>query len=236
MSRNPFLVCQRSTGMRITRAGGYASWFTFAQFLALLSIFVFVFPRFGLTAPDDFSDPVKGIAALQSAPGVFTAVNLLDASFGVTALVVVLALRELLGGAAPVRMRLAVLLTSASAALFLAGGIVPIVAFPGVVQAHDHSGYRAVNGVSTGLVLAATSAVGLAVALAGWSDFAARRLPTPLRALLLIGGVVEVCEFAAPSLLIVDPLLGLLWTAWLGVTLVRLKPDTTVTPQDRPLT
>jgi hypothetical protein len=120
--------------MRITRAGGYASWVTFAQFLALLSIFVLVFPRFGLAAPDDFSDPVKGIAALQSAPGLFTAVNLLDASFGVTALVVVLALRELLGGAAPVRMRLAVLLTSASAALFLAGGIVPIVAFPGLCR------------------------------------------------------------------------------------------------------
>jgi len=222
--------------MRITRAGGYASWVTFAQFLALLSIFVVVFPRFGLAAPDDFSDPVKGIAALQSAPGVFTAVNLLDASFGVTALVVVLALRELLGGAAPVRMRLAMLLTSASAALFLAlpVGSCRSSPFPGLCRPMTTLGIG--PSMASARAWCSPRRAPWAVALAGWSDFAARRLPTPLRALLLIGGVVEVCEFAAPSLLIVDPLLGLLWTAWLGVTLVRLKPDTTVTPQDRPLT
>ena len=43
---------------------------------------------------------------------------------------------------------------------------------------------------------------------------------------LIVGGVVEILEFAVPLFLILDPFLGTVWSLWLGITLLRIDLDT----------
>jgi hypothetical protein len=215
--------------MRLQKLGGYASIGLAVQFLVSLGFFVFVLPKLGLASPNDFGDPVKGLAALAASPATFLMLNVVNASFSVTALLLALALRERLRDA-PNRMRLAVIAASIAGALFLAGGVVPIVGLPSIASANDVSAYRALTGIASGLVLAGTSAAGWVLVLSGWAALSTGKLPRALGLILILGGVVEILEFAVPLFLILDPFLGTVWSLWLGVTLLQLGSDISANP------
>jgi hypothetical protein len=120
--------------------------------------------------------------------------------------------------------RFGVLAIAIAAAQFLASGIIPIVSIPELVRANDASAVRAIVGVVTGLVLGATTAAGCGVTLIACAMLASGRFPKLLCYLCLVDGMMQMVEFAVPLFLILDPLLGTLWSLWLGSILWRRSP------------
>jgi hypothetical protein len=83
------------------------------------------------------------------------------------------------------------------------------------------SAVNAIVGVTTGLVLGATSAAGAGVVLTSVAALHSGRLPRVLCYLFLIDGLMQLAEFAVPLFLILDPVLGSVWSLWLGAVLWR---------------
>jgi hypothetical protein len=207
--------------MKTLRLGGYASLALTLQFILTLVLFAVVLPQYGLKIPTDFNDPAKGLGAIALAPGTFAFLNLINASFAITTILVTIGLRARLGESLP-GMRIALLAAAASAALFLAGGVLGIIGFDNI--ANDVSAYRAINAVASALVLAGTSAAGWILLISGGIGIRTRQLPVVLSYLLILGGAIEILEFLFPIFLTVDPFLGIIWSIWLGFVLLRSKP------------
>jgi hypothetical protein len=207
--------------MRVNRIGAICAFVLTFQFLATLAWIVVSLPADGLGGLDQLVDAMAAFfTAYATRPVPFAILNLYNASFAITAVVLVIILRERLAQAR-LKMQLAVIAISVAAALFLASGIIPIVSGPTLVKLNDASALRATIGVVAGLVLAATTAAGFGVTLTAWSGFETGRLPVAMCWLMIIGGLMEIAEFTVPIFLILDPALGTVWSLWLGFFLWR---------------
>jgi hypothetical protein len=206
--------------MRLQKIGGLAALGLSIQFLVSLVFFVFVLPRLGLTTFDDLGNPAKGMVAMAASPGPFFVLNLINASFGVTTVLIGLGLYERFQDTS-VDMRLVAIAAAIASAFFLAWGLVPIATLPAVVAANDASAYRAVNAVAGGLALTGVFAAGWILVLSGFAGLRVGRLSRPLAFFLIAGGIVEILEFAIPLFLLLDPLVGVAWGLWLGIELLR---------------
>lgn len=210
--------------MQLRKIGAVASFILTFQFLLTLWFIWVAWPTEGprgWAALNGLADSIAAyIAEMAAKPAPFMLANLYNAVFCAPAIVLALALREHLAPAGH-RMLLAVVGASIAGGLWLAGGIIPLVCVPQIVAANDISALRAVSGITIGLILAATTAAGFAAVLAGSAGISTGGLPRLLCWLLIIGGVVEICEFAVPVFLIIDPTLGAIWSLWLGILLLR---------------
>jgi hypothetical protein len=207
--------------MRLNRIGAICAFVLTIQFLATLGWIVVSLPAEGLGGLDKLADAMAAFFkayATRTLP--FMILNLYNASFAFTAVVLVIILRERLAQAR-LKMQFSVIAISVAAALFLASGIIPIVSGRTLVELNDVSALRATIGVVTGLVLAATTAAGFGVALTAWSGLETGRLPAIMCWLMIIGGLMEIAEFTAPLFLILDPSIGTVWSLWLGFFLWR---------------
>src|SRR5262249_36003371 len=144
-----------------------------------------------------------------------TIINLYNASFAITMVVLAIILRKRLAQAR-LKMQIAVIALSGAAALLLASGIIPIVSGPTLVKLKDASALQATIGIVAGLTLAASTAAGFGVVLTAWSGLETGGLPVGLCWLMIIGGLAEIAEFMSPILLILDPAAGTVWSLWLG--------------------
>jgi hypothetical protein len=203
---------------QLHRIGAYAAFVLTLQFLATLAWIAVSWPPSGLSGLMDAM--AESFLAQALAPFPFVLVNLYNASFAASAVVLVLVLRRCLPES-PLLMRLAVIAIVIAAAQFVASGIIPIVSIPPLVAAKDASAVNAIVGVVTGLVLGATSAAGAGVVLTAVAALQSDRLPRALCYLLMIDGVMQLMEFSVPLFLILDPLCGTIWSIWLGTILWR---------------
>jgi hypothetical protein len=158
--------------------------------------------------------------AQAQAPFPFVFVNLYNASFAAPAVVLILVMRQQLPES-PFLMQCAIFAIVIASALFVASGIIPIVSIPKLVAANDTSAVNAIVGVTTGLVLGATSAAGAGVLLTSIAALHSGRLPRLLCYLFLIDGLMQLGEFSVPLFLVLDPFLGSIWSLWLGAILWR---------------
>lgn len=213
--------------MQLRKIGAVMAFVLTIQFLLTLWFIVIAWPKEGpggWAALNGLADSIAAyITGLAATPAPFMLASLYNAVFCVPAIVLAVALREHLAEARH-RMLLAVIGAAIAGGLWLAGGIIPVVSVPQIVAANDTSALRAVSGIAIGLILAATTAAGFAAVLAGSAGLSTGRLPRLLCWLLIVGGVVEICEFAVPVFLIIDPTLGTIWSLWLGILLLR-SPD-----------
>ena len=211
--------------MQLRRIGAVMAFILTIQFLLTLWFIVLAWPKEGpggWAALNGLADSIAAyIAGLAATP--FKLASLYNAVFCVPAIVLAVAMREHMPGA-PHRMRLAVIAAAIAGGLWLAGGIIPVVTVPQILAANDTSALRAVLGIAIGLILAATTAAGFAAVLAGSAGLSTGRLPRLLCWILIVGGVVEICEFVVPVFLIIDPTLGTIWSLWVGFILLR-SPD-----------
>src|SRR5712691_7547428 len=134
------------------KVGGYAAVIQGLGFVALLLII------FGFELPQGLgpgADAAKEIAVRASSPTPFLILNLLVVLFGITTIVVVLALRDRMQDGAPHRMRLAVLAASISGALFLANGVMSFTGYPPILALPDKAAaviaWGTLNAVTNGL-------------------------------------------------------------------------------------
>jgi hypothetical protein len=203
---------------RLHRIGAYAAFALTIQFLATLVWVAAAWPPEGLAG---LTEAMADSFLIHSqAPFPFALVNLYNASFAASAVVLVTVIREYLTEA-PRLMRLAVIAITVAASLFLASGIIPVVSIPHLVRANDSSAVNAIVGVVTGLVLGATSAAGTGVVLSGAALLRAGRLPRLLCYLIILDGAMQIAEFAVSPFLVLDPLAGAIWSLWLGIVLWR---------------
>jgi len=200
------------------RIGAYAAFALTIQFLATLAWIVVSWPPTGLAGL--MGAMADSFLAQAQAPFPFVLLNLYNASFAASAVVLILVMRQQLTES-PFLMQLAVIAIVIAAALFLASGIIPVVSVPQLVAAKDTSAVNAIVGVTTGLVLGATSAAGAGVVLTSIASLKSGRLPRVLCYLFLIDGLVQLGEFSTPLFLVLDPFLGSIWSLWLGAILWR---------------
>jgi hypothetical protein len=212
--------------MQLRKISAIAAFVLASQFMIALALVVVAWPKGSPTfvsALNQLVDSsVSWVAALVARPPLFLLANLYNALWCAPIIVLALALREQMPPARH-RMLLALISASIAGALFLAGGIIPVVSLPQIAAASDMSASRAVSGIVLGMVLTATSAAGFAVMLIGSAALSTGYLPRLLALLLIVSGVLEICEFAVPLCLVLDPVLGAVWSLWLGVVLLRAK-------------
>ncbi len=209
---------KRNAVSQLHRIGAYAAFALTVQFLATLVWIAASWPAAGLSGLTEAMGAT--FVAQSQAPMPFALMNLYNASFAASAVVLATVLREHLVET-PYLMRLAVIAIIIASALFLASGIIPIVSIPEAVRAHDLSAVRAIVGVVTGIVLAATTGAGIGVVLAASAALRSGRLPRLLCYVFLADGLMQIVEFAVPAFLILDPLAGTFWSLWLGLILWR---------------
>jgi hypothetical protein len=186
------------------------------QFILSLAIFIFVLPGLGLKEPSDFNDVNKAMNAFSASPRTFLLLNLINASFAITSVLFAAGLREIAADYSRT-VRIGLIVSAAAAALFVAGGLIPIMNMPSIVTANDISAFRALNGISGGLILAGTFAAGWLIALTGWTGIRLKLFPAALGVLLIASGIVEIFEFCTPLFFVIDPFLGIIWGTWLGI-------------------
>jgi hypothetical protein len=203
---------------RLNRIGAYAAYLLAFQFAATLLWIIVSWPPNGLAGLTDAMG--ESFLAQVHSPVLFAFVNLYNASFAASALVVVVTISEQLTES-PYVTKFGIIAIVIAAALFLASGIIPIVSVPELVKANDTSAIRAIVGVVTGLVLGATTAAGSGVVLMASALLASGRVPKLLCYICLIDGMMQLFEFAVPPFMILDPLLGTIWGVWVGSILWR---------------
>ena len=213
--------------MKLQKIGGYASIVNGLLTLLLLMILILIFPRLGLVEPSDWIDPVKGINACIKSPATFFLWDLDFILWGITLVLMALALRERMETESPNLMRLVVIGASISATLCLSYGLIGIVGFPPIVSAKDISAFRAMFGVTFGLSIAGDHASGWALLLSGCAALKTGKLSRLLAYLLILTGIVWILEFFSCGHSIYGPLVavGLLVTfvseVWLGIVLLQ---------------
>jgi hypothetical protein len=175
--------------------------------------------------------PPEGLAGLTGAmaeyfrsridlPFEFAVLNLYNVSFALSALALAVVLRRQFFEF-PHCVDFAFANIIVAGAMYVASGVVPLVAAPVLLQAGDASALNALEGVSMGLLLGATMASGFALATFSFVGFRSKRLPFVLCSLILAAGLIETVEWANPAILVLDPLLGSFWSFWLGSLLWR---------------
>ncbi|MCC6698711.1 MAG: hypothetical protein IT365_24010 [Candidatus Hydrogenedentes bacterium] len=199
--------------MRPYRVGAVASFVLAVQFLLTLVWIIVSWP------PEGLSGLVDAMGAYYrervDEPFAFAAMNLYNCSFGVTALTLAVVLRRQFSDY-PLGTDFAVASITAAATMYVASGVVPLIAAPPLAEAGDEAALRVVEGVSAGLLLAGTMASGFALVVFGVLALNSRRLPTPLCLLIVLSGSIEIVEWGSAGLLVLDPIFGTVWTAWLG--------------------
>jgi hypothetical protein len=209
--------------MKLQKIGGVGS-IGFACLCAIYLVFFFlVFPSLGLVGPNDWIDPVKGIAAASASAITFFLFNLESILISIAFILIVLALLERMQASAPNLMRIVVIGVSILCALWLASGLIGIIGMPSIVSVKDASAFRAVNGVGLGLSMAGDHALGWVLLLIGWAALKARGLPRILSYLLMLCGILGILEFAVQPFMFVGLFLSIVWGVWLGIVLLRSK-------------
>ncbi len=199
--------------MHPTRVGAIASFVLLIQFVLTLLWIVAAWPEEGLSG---LASAMAGLFREHANdPFWFAAMNLYNVSFALSALTLMVVLRRLFADF-PYRMDFVFSTVVVAGALYVASGVVPLVAGPDLVAAGDESAVRAIEGIGAGLLLAGTMASGFAVFVFGTVGFSSKRIPALLSAVFVIAGVMETIEWAVPAILILDPLFGAVWSVWLG--------------------
>lgn len=202
--------------MRPSRVGAIASFVLTVQFLITLWWIFVSWPPEGLLGLAD--SMAEYFRTRASQPISFAILNLYNVSFGVSALTLVVVLRRQFPDF-PHCMDFVYASVAVAAALYVASGVVPLVAAPPLVAAGDETALNVIEGVGAGLLLGGTMASGFALAVFGAAGLSSKRLPFLLCVLMLAAGLIETIEWAFPIILILDPLLGSFWSIWLGSVL-----------------
>lgn len=199
--------------MQPAKVGAIASFILAIQFLLTLVWIIVSWPPEGLTGLVDAMGAYYRERVDE--PFAFATMNLYNCSFGVSALTLAVVLRRQFSDY-PLGTDFAVASITAAAAMYVASGVVPLIAAPPLAEAGDEAALRVVEGVSAGLLLGGTMASGFALVAFGALALNSRRLPTPLCIVIILSGSIEIVEWSSAGLLVLDPIFGTVWAAWLG--------------------
>jgi hypothetical protein len=191
---------------------------------ALAFVQLVILPLYGLHNVGEAVQSSHALAAFVGAriPAVIGVLHVVLALGGALA---ALAIHEKLTKDAPTTVLVATTFGLIASGIFLAEGIASVVAaslFGSALQGGDaeaRAAYRAAMGVGWGFFLAGLFAYGLWVALVSASGLRSKGLPTAFCWLGLVWGTEAILAPASSVLSV--PLLGTVWSIWLGIVLLK---------------
>lgn len=203
----------------IQRAAGYAALVQGVLMLIVAGMFAVVLPARGFSTASDFTNWSKLVPVMST----YNVVNVVAVLRSVVFLAVILGAIEWIQPGAPSLARLAATGACAGSALFLAQGMLGIVAWP--ILRHTpqdaQTAGTAIQALSQSLVTAGIFAQGWVILLIGWAGWSGRRLSRPLSGVMILAGVLGVASFIAAALVMAAMALTIVWTVWLGIALLR---------------
>ncbi len=158
---------------------------------------------------------------------MFQVGDLLNLLLGFALAIFTVGLTDRLRDGAPVLTRLATGVGFSAAALSLATGVIRFEELYGLAGVYGRdpgtvgSALLTISVEHSGLVRATIAAAGAFFLLAGWAGLQPGGLPRPVGYLGLACGVLFLVGFALRPLFQVAPVLGVIWTVWVGVALWR---------------
>lgn len=195
----------------------------------------FILPRV-VGAAFGAKDPTGGgldaqVAMVIAYPNVYGSLGLASMIVGPSFMVLALALHGHLSSTAPFATRVATAAGAIGGALFFVGGFVPLSVASTMVRidAQDHAAavaaYVIGPGVINGSLITASSILfGVFALVASLVGARAGLLPRALPYLGALLGIAFVVAAALPEALLPTILVMVVWSAWLGVALLRGGP------------
>lgn len=190
----------------------------------------------------EISNPVERVAAISDNLGVLAALHLIVyVIWGAWLVVLTLALHERLQAGSPNMARIAAAFGIIWAGLVIASGMIYNIGMETVagLYATDPtqaaSVWLAVEAVFTGLGGGVEVVGGIWVLLLSWAGMRSKRLPQALNSFgFVVGaaGVVTVVPALGEIGGITFGLTQIVWFTWLGIALLRSKPEQTVARVD----
>ena len=217
--------------MTTKKLGSIASFVQAVIFLMTPVIYFVIVPAAtGLTG-SDFSDPFK-LRSVLANPVFDFGDFLLGPLWAASLVISLVAMREYFNDAAPRQMQLAVIFSSLSAALFVAGGIVQttgrhyISTNPELTANVFESIFRSLSMVVPGLTSSGRHFLGWTLILLGMTGWRTSKLPRTLCIIYFIGALLALFAYLSPGIGELILLPGIIWNIWQGIILWR--NDTTV--------
>ncbi len=218
----------KDNSINVKRLGSIAS---FAQAIIFLIVpviyFVIVPAATGLTG-SDFSDPFK-LRSVLANPVFDFGDFFLGPLWAASLVISLLAMREHFEDTAPRRMQLAIIASSLSAALFVAGGVVQttgrhyISMNPELDATVFESIFRSLSMIVPGLTSAGRHFLGWTLILLGSAGWTTHRLPRTLCIIYFIGAFLALFAYLSPGIGEAILLPGVIWNVWQGILLWRDK-------------
>lgn len=194
----------------------------------------FILPRvvgaaFGAQDPTGSSLDAQ-VAMVIAQPNVYGSLGLASMIVGPSFMVLALALHGHLRSTAPFATRVATAAGAIGGALFFVGGFVPLTTARTMVRidAQDHAAAVAMYvigpSITGSLVTASSILFGAFALVASLVGARAGLLPRALSYLGALLGIAVVVTAAFPAALLPGILVMVVWSAWLGVALLRGGP------------
>lgn len=205
------------------KTGGYAALVQALAFVLSPINFLILLPSLGLD-PTTFPDPAQVLSVIDS-PLLFVG-SLIQFLLAATAVVIALSLYDRYGARAPSRMRWAVAAAVVASGLFLSTGMLnfaTVRALPSIPAEYQLNVFAGVSLATDGLLAAAIFAIGWSFLLSGWAAYQTNGLPRILSIIMMLGGASGILAFLIPPLVPLGAIFNLIWSIWLGFTLIREK-------------
>jgi hypothetical protein len=176
------------------------------------------------------------VAAIVAHPNVYGSLGLASLIVGASFVILALALHDHLRATAPFAARVATAAGVIGGSMFLLAGFVPLAVAEKIVttDAQDHAAavalYLTGQSVTGSLTNASTVLFGVFAGIASRAGARAGLLPRALSYLGVLLGIAFPLVLLLPGALYVAILIMLVWSAWLGVALLRGERRVAPTP------
>jgi hypothetical protein len=210
----------------IQKIGGIGALLQALYFVWILAFVFAVLPAQGFTTPEALTDPVKGLTSWTNSPALYL-LSFADLIFAAGLTLAGLALYARLRSEGANGVQIGTVAGMVAVPLFLATGMTAIIGIPQIIGMYPNdpngasAAYAAVNALNTALGFAAVFAYGWWLEFVNWNALQTGALPKPLALVGLVSGVACILFFAIQLLAPITLVLGLVWSLWLGVILLR---------------
>ena len=208
--------------MKLHRLAAYAGIGMGCVGIASVVLIRRVSPQIG---PTDFAaislDPAKMTSAYTALPAVFNSLLILSVLRGIGALLLALALQDLMKAKAPILMRLLVIAASACSALMSIVAIAGMVGHSSFAGSKDMSAYKAFLVMLHGINATAVNVFGWELLLIGWAALSTKVWSRILSCFILAAGIAHFVQFAFDQPLALRGVFVAISMLWLAVILLR---------------
>jgi hypothetical protein len=215
------------------KATGVAALVKVVGDLGFYAVLFAVIPALGLTY-QDFADPARAMSAVAAHPSLSYGYASVSVVFAATMLVLSLGLYQRLRATQPAFAQMAAAAGLISSGFYALTAMLDLAGTPDLLALYSRSpdiaisASAATTAVQDSVQFSAFLAFASFLGLNSWAALRARALPRSLAfyglALGVVGIVLSLLNSVLQPIPIAFPALGLIWSGWLGIALLRGEP------------